>query len=288
MRTSSVGPGRSAEARGAFLSSPWGASSLWGQALAAARKDGGSASGGRVGGPSRRVVAKRAHPSRSRSRERGGGTTAAMAQRTVREAGRGSPARAPAAAAHRQVRAWLGQSRKADGVPWSRDCGARGGPPFLGGRGDSERLWAHDRWEGGEGQAGSSVFVRGLPLDVSHQEVDTNGGIATAEVSFAERGAAALAARAYHGVSVHPKRGGTTSTLKVAVIDRSQQPDAVVQVEEEDLPGEEPHHTPRGGPALNQREKPRGPPQTCSAPPMHTRRGPTLGLVSKMCRKTFC
>ncbi|KAL8430666.1 hypothetical protein ACSSS7_005787 [Eimeria intestinalis] len=244
-----MGPRRSAEAHGAPSSSSWGAPSLLGQALAAARDDGGHSSGG---GTSRRVVARRGPPSRSRSRERGGGT-ASRAQRTVRNTGRLSPSGAPAAAAHRQVKAWLGRSRRADGVPWTRGSGAGAPPPSLGGRREREGLWMHDLWEGGEGETGSSVFVRGLPVDVTHQEVtsnfskcgrvvavDTNGGIATAEVSFAERGAAALAANAYHGVSVHPKRGGTSSTLKVAVIDKGQQPDAVVQVEEEDLPTDVP------------------------------------------------
>lgn len=70
----------------------------------------------------------------------------------------------------------------------------------------------------------------------SHLQLDVRGRIVTAEVSFAEKGAAAIAAKRYHGVSVHSKRGGDVHTLKVAVVDRAQQPGAVQEIEEEDIP----------------------------------------------------
>ena len=67
-------------------------------------------------------------------------------------------------------------------------------------------------------------------------QLDARGRIVTAEVSFAERGAAAVAAKTFHGVSVRSKKGKEKFRLKVAVLDQTQQPGAVEQIEEDDIP----------------------------------------------------
>lgn len=72
-------------------------------------------------------------------------------------------------------------------------------------------------------------------------QLDSRGRIVTAEISFAQKGAAAVAAKTFHGVSVHNKRGRQKFTLKVAVVDHTQQPGAVEQIEEDDIPSKAPY-----------------------------------------------
>ena len=68
--------------------------------------------------------------------------------------------------------------------------------------------------------------------------MDSRGRIATGEVSFAQRGAAAVAVKTFHGVYVQSRRGREEFCLKVAVLDQTQQPGAVEQIEEDDIPSE--------------------------------------------------
>lgn len=228
--------------------STWAAPSLLGHALAAAR-DGASSASGR---PSSRRVISRRDRSRSRSLSRGlqGGSVFRRVQRTDARL-RGSPADA----AHRHVNTWLGDpNRVVAGTPRTFMFSS-GKPSARGDRGARDELWTHDLWEGGDGEVGSAVFVRGLPTDITHQEVTSNfakcgrivavkldarGGIVTAEVSFAQKGAAAVATKTFHGVSVQSRRGKDKYKLKVAVLDQTQQPGAVEQIEEDDIPKDGP------------------------------------------------
>lgn len=144
----------------------WGAPSLLGQALASAGEGGPHSEG-----PSSRRVVSRRGLSRSRSRERGSGVF-----RRKRET-EGAPWVSPSSAAHRHVKAWLGESQGASkwGAPRDFRESTRGSSSRAPIDGDQrEELWAHDLWEGGEGEVGSSVFVRNLPTDITHQEVTSN------------------------------------------------------------------------------------------------------------------
>ncbi|XP_026193021.1 uncharacterized protein LOC34619070 [Cyclospora cayetanensis] len=234
----------------------WGAPSLLGQALAAARGDGPSGSDA-GGGPSRRVIS---HRRRSRSRSRSREYHSSRISRRVQREGagawgaRGGPAAGlPNAAARRHVRTWLAEPRTASALRGPRDYieGSLRAPLSRRNGEGKEELWSHDMFEGGEQEAASSVFVRGLPTDITRQEltanfskcgkvvsvrVDARGRTGTAEVSFAQKGAAEIAAKTFHGVYVHLKRGREKFCLKVAVVDKAQQPEAVEEIEEDEIP----------------------------------------------------
>lgn len=252
-----MGHHRAAKAAVSSRCTSWGAPSLLGQALAAARDEGQS-----EGSRSRCVVSGRG-PRRSRSRSREGVNKSKIFRRVEKlrkEPPEWEPYGSPkAAAAHRHIKSWIDTSRSTSNSKSQRDLlrRPRGESSQVSplGREEREALWVHDLWEGRDGDIGSAVFVRGLPTDITHQELtsnfskcgrvvavklDTRGRIVTAEVSFSQKGAAAIAVKTYHGVSVQSKRGKEKFTLKVAIVDRSQQPEAVEQIEEDDIPRDMP------------------------------------------------
>ena len=84
-------------------------------------------------------------------------------------------------------------------------------------------------------------------------QMDARGRVVTAEVSYREKAAAAFAAKTFNGVYIQPKKirdnkegldevpihlkhQQTPTRLKVSVVDKTQQPSGVQQIEESDIP----------------------------------------------------